>query len=287
MWTRAACLQRTASFPTSGIAAKPAWPDDLLFRRFDVLAEDREVDFTANRPQLETRLLQCCTRDTDGNPLGEDFFWSLEVGIRVQCLLIIAALDGPDQDLDIDLRCLQPDCGEEMEVSLSLKDIAGLREIGGADAPIQVNAHDRNFTLRRPTGKDQQQWLNQGFTDPKMAVWSMAQTLIIDNDQDTPGRLDSQNGSDLIRTINDALEAADPLVNFAVRTQCPGCGALDAHHVDLGALALGKLQIAQNRLLTSIHTLALRYHWSEEQIMALPSWRRDYYLALIERETCK
>jgi hypothetical protein len=36
-----------------------------------------------------------------------------------------------------------------------------------------------------------------------------------------------------------------------------------------------------DRLYTEVHHLALRYHWSEQQILALPRSKRQRYLALL------
>jgi len=38
------------------------------------------------------------------------------------------------------------------------------------------------------------------------------------------------------------------------------------------------------RLYEEIHVIAMHYHWSEAQILALPCTRRQRYLALIARQ---
>jgi hypothetical protein len=52
--------------------------------------------------------------------------------------------------------------------------------------------------------------------------------------------------------------------------------------VDLEALALVRLRAVQRKLVDAVHRLALAYHWTETEILALPSWRRERYLALID-----
>jgi hypothetical protein len=282
METQAHSQQRKAPFPPIGAGAPREYPiEGLTLRSFGWQAEDREVDFGAPRPLLETQILRCCAQDAAGRSIAEDFFLSLEVGERTHCLLIIAALDAPDTSLDIDLRCPHPACGEHMEISPTLRDIAGLREADDTSSLIRVQVSGESLSLRRPTGRDQLTWLSRSYSDEGSAERIMAQTLMADNGQDLLGEAANDDWLDL---VSEALAAADPLVNFTIRTPCPSCGAEAAHHLDLGALALQRLQAAQGRLLAAIHTLAARYHWSEEQIMALPSWRRSYYLTLIERE---
>jgi hypothetical protein len=255
--------------------------DGLTLRSFGLLAEDREVDFAAPRPLLETQVLNCCTQDAAGYSLPEEFFWSLEVGERIHCLLIIAALGAPDTGLDIDLRCPYSECAEEMEISPTLREIASLREVDDSGPLIPVHLGRESISLRRPTGRDQLLWLNRSFKDEESAARIMAQALVVDDAQDLLGEAAND---DWLDPVSEVLAAADPLVDFTIRTPCPYCGAEATHHLDLGALALQRLQAAQGRLLTTIHILASRYHWSEEQIMALPSWRRSHYLRLIGQE---
>jgi hypothetical protein len=84
--------------------------------------------------------------------------------------------------------------------------------------------------------------------------------------------------------LNQVLDDLDPLVNFSLAVTCPHCGLPSQPEIDLGAWALQILQRVQQRLIETVHRLACRYHWTEAEILALPEWRRDRYLALIDRE---
>ena len=258
---------------------------NLSLRPFGILQEDREVDFDNPRPLLETQILLCCSRDSEGSALVEDDLWSMEIRERTQCLLLIAALNTPDGGFTIDLRCQNPHCAEEMEIDLSLGDIVSLLKRGD-DNFVHVEIDSERFFFRYPTGQDQLTWLNETFADEYAAISAMARTLIIGADVERFGELASQS-TDWVRPVSKALESADPLVSFSVHTPCPSCGAEDIHHVDLGALALQQMQYTQDRLLETIHTLASRYHWSEEQILALPPWRRGRYLSFVNRDAMR
>jgi hypothetical protein len=69
-----------------------------------------------------------------------------------------------------------------------------------------------------------------------------------------------------------------------VRVKCPSCDTTNLVAIDLEELSLRGLRNAQLRLLASVHRLAAKYHWSEEQIFAVPFWRRAKYLSLITNE---
>jgi hypothetical protein len=51
--------------------------------------------------------------------------------------------------------------------------------------------------------------------------------------------------------------------------------------IDLCEVALTTLRRLQRQLIVMVHRLASHYHWSEQEIFAVPHWRRKEYLELI------
>ena len=270
----------TAPFPE--LPEKPQAVEHLFLRPFGVLAKDRDVNFhQAYRPDLETQILQCCTCTHQSPPPTPDFFWNLDISTRTACLLLIAALGEGTEDLTLDLRCRQPDCREEMEVELTQGDLASLLQPTSQSEPIQVRLSEHTFGLRRPTGADQLAWLNQSFADEFTAIRTMVQQLLPE-EQWLP--FQQIGGMNWLPAVNQVMEKMDPLVSFKLQVQCPGCGTKAVHGVDLGEIALQKLNRAQDQLLKTVHRLASHFHWTEEVILDLPLWRRERYLQFIKRE---
>lgn len=82
---------------------------------------------------------------------------------------------------------------------------------------------------------------------------------------------------DLTR-IEAAFETACPDVADVVLAACPSCQATIEAHID-------PLQFAfppAIQILREVHTIAGAYHWSEAEILALPSSRRTAYADLID-----
>ncbi len=84
-----------------------------------------------------------------------------------------------------------------------------------------------------------------------------------------------------IEAIGMAMEEADPLINFHCRIDCGECGQSTDKTIDLFETALDMLRRAQRRLVLSVHRIASKYHWNEQDIFAVPEWRRQQYLVLI------
>lgn len=258
--------------------------DELCLRPFGFRAEDLTIDFGHTpRPWLETQILKCCTTDKNGNKPADDFFWNLYVSKRTECLLAITSLIEPSQKIDIDLRCQNPECLEEMELEFSMQEIASIQHVVEDSESIDVVIEDKHFSLRKPTGADQLNWLAASYTDKSCAAQSIINALLPEEQQIPLHQKNNQN-SEWLQTINKAMEKMDPLVNFHLKISCPSCEKKYDYPIDFADICLQKLQAAQNRLIEMVHTLAFHYHWNDQEIFALPPWRLQRHLRLIERE---
>ncbi len=264
----------------AGARTAPA-ADDLLLRPFGLFGDDLEIDFNQySRPHLVTQVLRCCTTGTDGEVPDQDLFWDLSSGKRTECLVAIATLGDPS-GLTVRLRCPDEACRQELEVEVSTHELADLQRRGDETDRVVVRIGDEEVPVRLPTGRDQQGWLETSFDDEGAALKAIVETLLLGPSR---SRGVGPVPDEWVQPIGAALEEIDPLVDFAFLVACPNCGKESRHEVDLQDVSLGVLHRAQLRLLRSVHRLALHYHWSEEQIFALPPWRYSHYLALIEGE---
>ncbi len=253
---------------------------DLALRPFGLYESDLNVNFNQRRPLLVTHILECCTRDARQEKVEQSLFWNLPVGKRIECLLTLLAA-GDDAEIPVTLRCSNGLCGQELEIGISLEEITALQGQAYAAERVVVWLENEELALRRPTGSDQLAWLKTDFADEEAAAQAMLRTLLLEGVGTVNGKT-TRHG--WLRSIEQAMEEQDPLVDFSISVQCPSCGREDQLEIDLEELALRRLRQAQLRLLASVHSLAAHYHWSEEQIFSVPYWRRAYYLTLIKKE---
>jgi hypothetical protein len=235
-------------------------------RRFASEAHDLDVDFTAPAPAVAAELLRRCAS------LTADAAWDLAVGERIAWLLRLAMLSKPGP-LTVVRRCASPSCGRAIEIEITEQD---LREwTAGAAAQAEVDVAGRATRIRRPTGRDQRDWMTQAWTDRDTARRAIARALVnTDPDRD----LDAG----ALSAIESALARIDPLVDFTLTIVCPWCAAHASDAIDLEREALTTLRAAHERLLLTVARLATKFHWTESAIFALPAWRRERYLALAD-----
>jgi hypothetical protein len=236
----------------------------LRFRRFGTRVEDLQVDLTADPPMAITDVLACCTLP---NP-DHDLLWDLPVGIRIECLLVLAALDGAEE-FDTERRC--PGCRQRFEVTLTINE---LLEAGRAAdrTVVEVGKEGAMRRFRRPTGRDQLGWLARTYPGEGAVMAAMIESLASDG-TDAPAA-----------AVEAALDEADPLVRAPVVTACPDCGYEVEDEIDLAAMTLARLRRSQDSLFAAVDLLASRYHWSEAEILSLPEWRRARYVKLLRQE---
>jgi len=245
----------------------------LRLRRFGTDADDLSIDFALEKqPDLLTKVLRCCALAPGGAPVDSRFFWELEVGNRIECLVALAALDGAG-NICFEFVCPRPSCREPIDLDLTLEEF--LAGINSSPSPFAVDLGDRRIWVRRPTGTDQISWLSACFVDPESAIRSIARSLVVDG----IGELTAE----WLRRIEERLEQEDPLVQFHLDARCPGCEQVSAYDIDIVEFAFGRLKQAQTRLIESVGRLAAHYHWTESEILSIPAWRRAQYLALADR----
>jgi len=266
---------QTIQFPEA-VAATYAI-DQLMLRPFGINRRDLEVDFSQSfRPALVTDVLECCTTTANGKSPDRNFLWSLTVGTRIEWLLRIIAVDGAF-DAPLPVRCRNETCGETVGIELTLAELVALQS---ESTPfITVDCGGERLELRKPTGLDQRAWVMQEFPTERAAIESMAQALVV-CDQTEALSLDDES----LFAIDRLMQEQDGLVNFSLEMICPCCESNTKVDMDLQEFALARLQQSQQRLLTMVHQLAKQYHWTEQEIFAVPAWRRNHYLKLLAKE---
>lgn len=249
--------------------------EGLALRPFGVVEADLAFNFNqAQRARLVTGLLEHCTVGERGAPPG-DFLLDLTVGKRVECLLNLAA--GRRPGFEFKLTCADEACARELELELTLDEIAALQSEADEAGLLTVELDEESLTLRKPLGRDQLAWLDAAYADEDEAAREMILSLAAE-------RAPRELKREWVEIINRAMDDFDPLVNFNFSAECGECGHVSTRFLDLEELALSELRAAQSNLLATVHRLASRYHWSEREIFAVPHWRRTHYLALIARD---
>lgn len=161
-------------------------------------------------------------------------------------------------------------CSAKFDFSFELSDLP-VREAGTDFPLLRVETEGGPLTFRVPNGRDQEAAVTA--CDPD-ARWLLDRCLVEGSRELIAGL-----GAAGLASCESALEELSPAVLTSVQAECPECGLPQAVPIDPYFI----LERSAEGILEDVHRLASHYHWTEADILALPTERRRFYLARVDR----
>jgi hypothetical protein len=182
------------------------------------------------------------------------------------------------ETLDCVVTCA--DCGERMELELRVADllVEAYDEpqasyevvIGSADPPSIVR-------FRLPTVTDLREAAASARADPEATVGHLLARCV----SGTEGVAIEDAIAEMHGPIAAAMAERDPQAEIELDLTCPSCATPFSIVFDTAPYLLKELDARASALLEEVHALALHYHWSEREILAMTASRRGRYIALL------
>ena len=235
-----------------------------------LLAEER----FASPARRVTRLLGRCVRRIGRigglEPVGEETVRALTVGDREALLLHLRRLT-LGEVMPCVLAC--PDCGEKLDLDLRVGDLLlpPYAEVRPSWETVVEGGYRVRFRL--PTGADQEAAADCVDRDGAEAAEALLLRRCVESAEDWPAAV--------AREVPARMAELDPQAEISLDLACPACGRRFSALFDTASYFLGELAGDPARLFRQVHSLALHYHWSEPEILALTPRRRRMYLDLL------
>jgi hypothetical protein len=180
------------------------------------------------------------------------------------------------------LSCITgcPSCGKVMSLDISLDAI--MRAEHPPDPGMEnYGLEASGFILRvRPlTAEDQDALVTKKTSEPDALAQELARACIVRSESTLPENLPES----LLEAVSSRLEEIDPLSNIYLRLLCPECGHSFQALLPVEDFVLGELGVmcGNSQLEREVHWLAFHYHWSEYEILSLPTAKRKRYVKLV------
>lgn len=212
-------------------------------------------------------LLELVLESIGDHPVDRNVVDSLTPADRQFLMLRLAAM------LEGELVWLKATCGKcgsPFDVEIRRCDLP-VKEAGEGYPQINVQLASGSAVVRVPTAADQISIMH--FQESE-AVKRLLERCLISLDSEA-----AMLSEEDIERIDDALDRISPAVCSELLVECPECHA--EQRAVLNHYRLAGLNAAT--FLNEIHTLAMYYHWSEEEILSMSRERRHRYLKLIDR----
>lgn len=221
---------------------------------------------------------RCLSLDGGATPAGAAAARRLTVGDREALLLHLHRLTCGDR-LDLVAACAH--CGQRLELELR----AGVlltptEEACEAERRLELSGPDGAVPVRvrLPTGEDLERAARRAMEDEEEAARELLRACVLEiGGGGDVGELSAE----LEEALAERLGELDPQAEIRLSASCPHCRADIELAFDAGELVHGEIEGARDRLLREVHLLALYYHWSEAEILAMPARRRRRYLELL------
>jgi len=221
-------------------------------------------------PQQVTRILTACLAELAGRAVDEARVRTLCTGDRQFLMLQLGALIDSSPRW-VTARCRG--CEELIQFQITPGGLP-VKPAGMGFPETSLELSGGRVRLRVPTGTDEEAIASAaGVMPPLQRLLSRLLTL-----DGRPLELAALSADDLER-IDACLDQMAPQPGLTARFDCPYCRL--GQEVSIDAYAW----IARDgyRLDREVHTLAMHYHWSEQEILQLPRPRRERYLQFIDQ----
>jgi hypothetical protein len=241
-------------------------------------------------------LTRCVRRLGTMSPMSADMVRGLLIADRDYLVLKLREATFGDQ-VQATVQCPWEACQAKVDIDFSLYDIPVREsaekgplytrelslEAACSNEPGELN---REVMFRLPTSEDQE-GLSQVIEEDEAEALVLLLTRCICRlgSWHDPGPAVIHRLSPLARAeIARHMEEAAPQVDLTLEAHCPECEHAFAVPFDLLGFFLGECKTSRELLYREVHYLAYHYHWSEQDILALPREKRRKYIALLAEE---
>jgi hypothetical protein len=232
--------------------------------------------------QWTTRLLaRCLVALGPFEPVPIAAVQGLNVGDREALLLQLRRLTLGDR-ISCVVKC--PACGEQMDLELGAG--ALLVESYPESTPVYETTFQKNgdawqVRFRVPTGEDQERAAGLAARDPRAAAELILQRCVEHLGKDNENNLPRDAWPDqAFEQLSKLMAELDPQAEILLHLDCPYCDHAFSTMFDTASFFQAELGRQTADLYREVHWLVCYHHWSESEIMEMPTpkCRRDIRL---------
>lgn len=173
-----------------------------------------------------------------------------------------------------------PSCSEALDLSLNVADLQCASPAGSSeDHSIRHEGFEVRFRL--PNSLDLAAIAES--TELQTAVRHLLTRCMLSAHQEGKDCPIEQLSPATVKAVADAMARTDPMGDIQIALSCPACGHAFQVAFDVVSFFWSEINAWSQFMLYQVHCLASAYGWSEAEILEMSSWRRQYYLNLINQ----
>jgi hypothetical protein len=233
----------------------------------DILLQEAPVCDTALALEFIARL----ARPLDGSAIE----WGTLCVTDIDALMLLFRQILLGDFIRADVNCPAKGCGRRIDVAFSIEDYLAhhiprpARGVERSDEAGWFRFRNAPVSFRLPSGADQVAIARLPKTQQALIQQCMR-----------PANLSTRQR----KRVEVAMEALAPSLSDDLQGTCSECGAVVSIYFDAQQFSLQELCNHAASIYEDIHLLALHYHWSQEEILALPRNRRIRFVEMVQQE---
>jgi hypothetical protein len=215
-------------------------------------------------------LLEAACPDTPRDALA-----TLSIGHRDASLLTLREWTfGPDMSSIV----VCPRCSNKAEISFDVSAVRVSPKLGPASG-VELAFADFELQVRPPNSLDLVAIAAETAVDQRRRLFERCLVTVHRAGQPASA---CEVPDETIDAVADRLAAADPQADVQLDISCPFCGHGWRAVFDIVTYFWSEIEAWACRILREVHILASAYGWSERDILALSSTRRQFYLEMVQ-----
>lgn len=205
-----------------------------------------------------------------------DTLAALSLGQRDAHLLLLRELTlGPQ--MDSQASC--PQCQERLEFTLNTQALRIIDPALPESATYQWQDEAIQAQFRVPNSLDLAVMLT--IEEPNLARQTLIERCLLKLNQQGEPLAIADLPEGVVNQLGRQIAAADSQADISLDLVCPACGHGWQVLFDIVAFFWSELAALAQRQLMDVYQLARAYHWREQDILAMSSQRRQFYLSLV------
>ena len=179
------------------------------------------------------------------------------------------------------LECVAecPQCRERSEFTLSTQELLAQAPAGDPEDDYTILADGHRLRFRLPDSYDLDAASHCG--DDVEARNLLLSRLVLEVERGSQAIAPTDMSEPALEALEQRIVQCDPLLEILIDLRCPACEHAWRPQLDVLSAVLMEVSSHARRILREVHTLAHHYHWSESDVLALSSVRRQAYLELV------
>lgn len=200
--------------------------------------------------------------------------------------------------VDAVLKCRGPECGKRMDVRFSLDGLQFERRAVRSRffttqlaSPVSIERggareETRLVEFRLPTGGDQEELAEVFRDDEERALRLLLARTVkrVGTFNDVDEALIAGLPFEAREEVAAQMRRLSPQVEIEIEGACPECDTACSTRFDIAGFFVAEMRGNLHALEREVHFLAMRYHWSERDILSLARRKRQRYVELLREE---